>query len=76
MRYVLKLRAWQYVVEVKLNQQTVSLPMVVLEGNSPSLFGQNWIRLIWSEIYHIGLGVEKIKANQSFKVFSVHKQVH
>ena len=36
--------------------------MDVLEGKSPSLFGQNWIRLNQSEIYHIGLGVEEIKA--------------
>ena len=30
-------------VEVKLNQQTASLPVVMLEGNGFTLFGQNWL---------------------------------
>ena len=50
-------------VEVKFNQQTASLPVVILEGNGPTLFGQNWlnhIRLNWSEICHIGFGVEEV----------------
>ena len=37
----------------------------ILAGNDPTLFGQNWlkhIRLNWSEICHIGLGVEEIIA--------------
>ena len=42
-------------VEVKFNQQTASLPMVILEGNGPTLFGRNWlshIRLNWSDMSH------------------------
>ena len=52
-------------VEVKVNQQTASLPVVILEGNGPTLFGRNWlnhIRLKWSEICHIGFGVEEVIA--------------
>ena len=50
-------------VEVSFNQQTASLPVVILEGNGPTLFGRDWlnhIRLDWSEIFHIGLGVEEV----------------
>ena len=50
-------------VEVQFNQQTASLPIVILEGNGPTLFGRNWlsyIRLNWSDICHIGFGVEEV----------------
>ena len=43
----------------------VSLPVVILEGNGPSLFGRDWlshIRLNWSEIFHIGLVIEEVIA--------------
>ena len=45
------------------NQQTAScsLPIVILEGNGPTLFVQNWLSYIglnWSDICHIGFGVE------------------
>ena len=52
-------------IDVQFNQQTASLPVVVLAGNGPTLFGRNWlkhIRLNWSEICHIGLGVEEVIA--------------
>ena len=52
-------------VEVSFNQQTASLPVVILEGNGPTLFGRDWlnhIRLDWSEIFHIGLGVKEVIA--------------
>ena len=52
-------------IDVQFNQQTASLPVVVLAGNGHTLFGQNWfkhIRLNWSEICHIGLGVEEVIA--------------
>ena len=52
-------------IDVQFNQQTASLPVVVLAGNGPTLFGQNWlkhIRLNWSEICHVGLGVEEVIA--------------
>ena len=37
--------------------------MVVLAGHGPSLFGRNWlqhIRLNWSEIFHVDLGVDEV----------------
>ena len=33
-------------VEVQFNQQTASLPIVILEGNGPTLFGRNWLSYI------------------------------
>ncbi|KAL6463598.1 hypothetical protein MHYP_G00279890 [Metynnis hypsauchen] len=40
-------------VRVKLNKQRVRLPLYVVKGNEPALFGREWlrrIRLNWSEI--------------------------
>ena len=67
-------------VEVQFNQQTASLPIVILEGNGPTLFGRNWlsyIRLNWSDICHIGFGVEEVVSKyQNIKTSLVYKQVH
>ena len=54
-------------VEVQFN------PIVILEGNGPTLFGGNWlsyIRLNWSDICHIGFGVEELSHIKISKVFS------
>ena len=59
-------------VKVNFNQQTASLPVVILEGNGPTLFGRNWlkyIRLNWSQICHIGLDVEEVIAKHQ-NIFS------
>ena len=45
-------------IEVIFNQQTASLPVVILEGNGPTLFGWDWLK----HIIHIGLGVEQVIA--------------
>ena len=40
-------------VDVKYEQQTAHLPLLVVKGDGPSLLGRNWlkvIRLNWSEI--------------------------
>ena len=44
-------------VTVVYNNQTVDLPLLVIEGEGPSLFGRNWlkfIRLDWKSINYTG----------------------
>lgn len=43
-------------VQVKHNQQDVTLPLLVVEGDGPSLLGRNWLRTLrldWHGIYHV-----------------------
>ena len=47
------LRHW---VSVCYGDQQVTLPLVVIKGNGPSLFGRNWlekIKLNWPEIHKL-----------------------
>lgn len=43
-----------YTVDIKIqNNNAVKLPLIVVEGQGPSLFGRNWleqVKLDWSEI--------------------------
>ena len=44
-------------VQVKHKEQTATLPLVITEGNGPTLLGRNWLealRLDWRTIFHIG----------------------
>ena len=46
----------QVEVEVIYNNQSVKLPIVVVSGEGPSLFGRDWmmkIKLNWKEIYTV-----------------------
>ena len=48
--------------------------LINLEGNGPTLFGQNWhsyIRLNWSDICHIGFDVEEVVSKYQ-NIFSPH----
>ena len=43
-------------VEVTYGPQQATLPLIVVQGKGPSLFGRNWmevIRLNWSNINHV-----------------------
>ena len=43
-------------VSVQANNQELQLPLLVVEGDGPSLFGHNWltkIRLSWKEIFSV-----------------------
>ena len=43
-------------IDVKYKEQTAKLPLLVVRGDGPSLFGRNWlncIRLNWHEIHHL-----------------------
>ena len=43
-------------VKVQYQTQNVTLPLVVVPGNNPSLMGRNWlkdIKLNWSEINNV-----------------------
>ena len=46
-----------YVNNLEYNGQTTSeLPLIIVEGSGPSLFGRDWlahIRLDWKQIYHV-----------------------
>ena len=40
-------------VEVNYNGQNVTLPLQIVEGSGPSLFGRNWLRTVkldWGSI--------------------------
>ncbi|XP_058872250.1 uncharacterized protein K02A2.6-like [Acipenser ruthenus] len=44
-------------VEVQYNQQSCTLPILIVFGNGPSLLGRNWLKklkLDWSNLYHMG----------------------
>ena len=44
-------------VQVKHKEQTATLPLVITEGNGPTLLGRNWLealRLDWRTIFHLG----------------------
>ena len=46
----------QVQVEVQYEQQQVKLPLVIVDGNGPSLFGRQWldcIKLNWRLINHV-----------------------
>ena len=43
-------------VSVAINNQTATLPLVIVESNGPALFGRNWfskLRLDWTTIYQL-----------------------
>ena len=43
-------------MKVRYKAQEATLPLVVVKGNGPSLFGRDWlehIRLDWKEIHHL-----------------------
>ena len=43
-------------VQVCYENQKVTLPLVIVRGNGPTLFGTNWLRVIklnWSKIYYL-----------------------
>ena len=43
-------------VAVEYQEQTARLPLVIVEGNGPTLLGRNWlkhIRLDWQGIHHL-----------------------
>ena len=44
-------------VEVKYKEEGAILPLLVIKGNSPNLFGHNWLRYIridWKSIHMVG----------------------
>ena len=44
-------------VQVKHNEQTLTLPLLVTKGDGPTLLGRNWLealRLDWRTIFHVG----------------------
>ena len=46
----------QFEVKAQYNRQTLQLPLIVVEGKGPTLFGQDWlsqIRLDWKKIHSI-----------------------
>ena len=56
-------------VRVQYGNQEAHLPLVVVEGRSPSLFGGNWLLAIQLKWNHISQGIEEIlnKYNLLFK---------
>ena len=43
-------------VEVKHNNRTVSLPLIVTRGSGPTLLGHNWLttlRLDWQHVFQV-----------------------
>ena len=59
-------------VTVSYEQQQAQLPLIVVRGTGPSLFGRNWlakIRVNWESIY-------KVHADDALaKVLTTHKKV-
>ena len=55
-------------VQVTYNTQQAQLPIVVVEGNGPSLFGRNWLKAIqlnWKYIKHISTELEALLQKNS-----------
>ena len=54
----------QVEAKIQYNKQSVQLPLIVVEGNGPSLFGRDWlahIQLDWKKIHSIQrCGAEKV----------------
>ena len=43
-------------VKVRYGQQVASLPLIIVKGKGPNLFGRNWmqnLKLKWEEIFHL-----------------------
>lgn len=40
-------------VEVKYESQVFTLPVVVVKGKGPNLFGRNWMKLNWPKLHNI-----------------------
>ena len=57
-------------VNVTHNGQTRSLPLIVTDGNGPTLLGHNWLeplRLDWRSIFHVGrnLSLQQVLAQHA-----------
>ena len=55
----------QVMVNVKHGDQEVTLPLLVVDGSGPSLFGRNWlhkIRLNWGEIKKVSTELDRLSA--------------
>ena len=49
-------------VTVKDNQQEAQLPLLIVEGDGPSLFGRNWLselRLDWKKMFLIRVDLQQ-----------------
>ena len=59
----------QVEAKIQYNEQSVQLPLIVVEGNGPSLFGRDWlahIQLDWKKIHSIQrCGVEEVLKRHS-----------
>ena len=54
----------QAVVDVSYNGQNAKLPLQVIEGNEPALFGRNWLRslkLDWGTIKKVTTDLETLR---------------
>ena len=50
----------ELLVEVKYKDFCEHLPVIVVQGKVPSLFGQDWlqhVKLSWQEIFHLSVGI-------------------
>ena len=50
-------------VTVAYRDQVATLPLLVVEGSGPSLFGRNWLRKIqldWSEVKKVTMELETV----------------
>ena len=61
-----------FIAEVKCEGQQYSLPLLVVDGDGPSLFGRNWlssITLDWKSIKHLSTGLDSLlqKYKEIFK---------
>ena len=45
---------WCVVVDIKYSDKQTKLPLVVVDGDGPSLFGRNWLKHIRLDWYRIG----------------------
>ena len=58
--------------QVKYEEQQYSLPLLVVDGDGPSLFGRNWlssVTLNWNSIKHLSTGLDSLlqKYKEIFK---------
>ena len=59
-------------VQIEYGNQEDKLPLLVVPGNGPSLFGRNWLKLIcqnWPDIYKVSLELDTLfsKCKDLFK---------
>ncbi len=54
----------EFLADVRYGSQRAQLPLFVLEGTGPNLFGRNWletIRLDWQQIHHVhGVSLQEV----------------